>query len=32
MALAAMKNRDVAMLMRFQSIADPVTALAGRWR
>jgi type VI secretion system protein ImpC len=32
MALAAMKNRDVAMLVRFQSIADPVTALAGRWR
>lgn len=32
MALAAMKNRDVAVLMRFQSIADPVTALAGRWR
>jgi type VI secretion system protein ImpC len=32
MALASMKNRDVAMLVRFQSIADPVTALAGRWR
>jgi type VI secretion system protein ImpC len=32
MALAAMKNRDMAMLMRFQSIGEPVTALAGRWR
>jgi type VI secretion system protein ImpC len=32
MALAPMKNRDVAMLVRFQSIADPVSALAGRWR
>jgi type VI secretion system protein ImpC len=32
MALAAMKNRDVAMLMRFQSISEPMTALAGRWR
>ncbi len=32
MALAPMKNSDVAMLVRFQSIADPVTALAGRWK
>ncbi len=32
MALAPMKNSDVAMLVRFQSIADPATALAGRWR
>ena len=32
MALASMKNRDVVTLMRFQSIADPVSALAGRWR
>jgi type VI secretion system protein ImpC len=31
MALAAMKNRDVAMLVRFQSVAEPVAALAGRW-
>lgn len=31
MALAAMKNSDVAMLVRFQSIAEPVAGLAGRW-
>ncbi len=32
MALAAMKHRDVAMLMRFQSVAEPAAALAGRWQ
>ena len=32
MALASMKNRDVVMLARFQSIAEPPAALAGRWR
>lgn len=31
MALAAMKNSDVAMIMRFQSIAEPPAGLAGRW-
>jgi type VI secretion system protein ImpC len=31
MALASIKNRDAAQLVRFQSIADPLTALAGRW-
>jgi len=31
MALASMKNRDVVMLVRFQSIAAPLAALAGRW-
>jgi type VI secretion system protein ImpC len=31
MALAAMKNTDVAMLVRFHSIADPIAVLAGRW-
>jgi type VI secretion system protein ImpC len=31
MALAAMKNGAAAMLMRFQSIAEPTAGLAGRW-
>lgn len=32
MALAARKNSDVAMIARFQSIAQPAAALAGRWK
>jgi type VI secretion system protein ImpC len=32
MALSAMRNRDVMMLVRFQSIAQPLAALAGRWK
>ncbi len=32
MALASIKNRDAVFLMRFQSIAEPLAALAGRWR
>jgi type VI secretion system protein ImpC len=31
MALASMKNRDAVMLVRFQSIADPLAPLAGPW-
>jgi type VI secretion system protein ImpC len=31
MPLASMKNQDAALLVRFQSIADPLAALAGRW-
>ena len=31
MPLASLKDQDAALLVRFQSIADPVTALAGRW-
>ena len=31
MPLASMKNKDAVMLVRFQSIADPLTPLAGRW-
>lgn len=32
MALASIKNRDAVFLMRFQSIAEPLAGLAGRWR
>jgi type VI secretion system protein ImpC len=32
MPLLSMKDRDVARLLRFQSIADPPTQLAGPWR
>lgn len=32
MPLASFKNRDSARIVRFQSIADPAQALAGRWR
>jgi type VI secretion system protein ImpC len=31
MPLASMKEQDSVLLVRFQSIADPVRALAGRW-
>ncbi len=31
MALASIKNRDAVFLMRFQSIADPLAGLSGRW-
>lgn len=31
MPLASLKGRDAARLLRFQSIADPPSALAGRW-
>jgi len=31
MPLATLKGRDAARLIRFQSIADPPRALAGRW-
>jgi type VI secretion system protein ImpC len=31
MPLASMKDQDSALLVRFQSIADPLAALAGRW-
>ncbi len=31
MPLASMKNQDAALLVRFQSIAEPLKALAGRW-
>lgn len=31
MPLASMKDRDAVRLVRFQSIAAPLTALAGRW-
>ncbi len=29
--LVSFKNRDLVRLARFQSIADPPRALAGRW-
>jgi hypothetical protein len=32
MALASMKNRGAVFLMRFHSIAEPLSALAGRWQ
>jgi type VI secretion system protein ImpC len=32
MPLVSFKNRDSVRLARFQSIADPVRALAGRWQ
>jgi len=32
MPLASLKNQDAALLVRFQSIADPLASLAGRWR
>ena len=31
MPLATIKEQPVVRLVRFQSIADPPTALAGRW-
>ncbi|HET6205946.1 MAG TPA: hypothetical protein VFD98_04005, partial [Terracidiphilus sp.] len=31
MALASLKDQDAVLLVRFQSIADPLAALAGRW-
>jgi len=31
MALASLKDQPAVRLVRFQSIADPVSALAGRW-
>ncbi|HWR51597.1 MAG TPA: type VI secretion system contractile sheath large subunit [Bryobacteraceae bacterium] len=31
MALASLKGRDVVRLVRFQSIAEPASALSGRW-
>ncbi len=31
MPLASMKDQDAVLLVRFQSIADPVRALQGRW-
>jgi type VI secretion system protein ImpC len=31
MPLASMKNRDVARLVRFQSLAHPAARLSGRW-
>ena len=31
MPLASMKDKDTALLVRFQSIADPPAPLAGRW-
>lgn len=31
MPLASLKNQDAALLVRFQSIADPAAPLAGRW-
>lgn len=32
MPLASLKDQDAALLVRFQSIAQPVTALSGRWQ
>ena len=32
MPLVSFKNQDRARLGRFQSIADPLTHLAGRWQ
>jgi type VI secretion system protein ImpC len=31
MPLASMKNQDAVLLVRFQSIAEPLAALGGRW-
>lgn len=31
MPLASLKDQDAALLVRFQSIAQPATALSGRW-
>ena len=31
MPLASLKEQDAALLVRFQSIAQPVAALSGRW-
>jgi type VI secretion system protein ImpC len=31
MPLASVKNQDVVRLVRFQSIAKPLTPLSGRW-
>jgi type VI secretion system protein ImpC len=32
MALASLKGQDAVRLVRFQSFADPIRALSGRWR
>lgn len=32
MPLASLKDQDAALLVRFQSIAQPATSLAGRWQ
>ena len=32
MPLASLKDQDAALLVRVQSIAQPVAALAGRWQ
>lgn len=32
MPLASLKDQDAALLVRFQSIAQPLTPLAGRWQ
>jgi predicted component of type VI protein secretion system len=32
MPLLSFRDRDVVRLARFQSIRDPLTSLAGRWR
>jgi predicted component of type VI protein secretion system len=31
MPLASLKDQPIVRLVRFQSVADPPTALAGRW-
>ncbi|MDT8273775.1 MAG: hypothetical protein RRA35_11360, partial [Desulfomonilia bacterium] len=31
MPLATLKNTDTARLVRFQSLAEPLSGLAGRW-
>jgi hypothetical protein len=31
MPLASVRDQDAAVLLRFQSIADPAARLAGRW-
>ena len=31
MPIVSFRNRDMARLLRFQSIAEPLTALAGPW-
>ena len=31
MPLASMKDQDSVLLVRFQSIAEPLAALGGRW-
>ena len=32
MPLASLKDQDAALLVRFQSLAHPIAALAGNWR